>query len=189
MTTIEGGALVLDDPSKVRRLQRIRFHGIERDDDGMMVVPEWGGKMNLPDVGAALGLVQLAKLDQFNARRKVLAERYFAQLPNHEALVLPADGEGHSWHMFAICIDGQKLPTPMSRKEIQAFFAERDIGLGMHYPAMHLFPFYRRFGYSRGDFPNAEQIGEQTWTLPLFPTMEDSDVDKVVAVVNALLNV
>jgi dTDP-4-amino-4,6-dideoxygalactose transaminase len=188
MTTIEGGALVLEDTAKLRRLQRIRFHGIERDDEGIMTVPEWGGKMNLPDVGAALGLVQLAKLDGFNARRKKLAERYFSQLPDHDALVLPANGDGHSWHMFAVCIDGKKLPKPMSRKQIQDFFAERDIGLGMHYPAMHLFPFYRRLGYSKGDFPNAEQIGEQTWTLPLFPTMEDDDVDKVVSVVNALLN-
>ncbi len=187
MTTIEGGALACADPAKLRRLQRIRFHGIERDDEGMMSVPEWGGKMNLPDVNAAMGLVQLTKLDGFNARRTILAEMYLKLLPEHESLVIPADGVGHSWHMFAVCIDGDKLPVKRNRQEINAFFANQGVGLGMHYPAMHLFPLYRRFGYGKGDFPNAEQIGNQTYTFPLFPTMEAGDVKKVVKIVEDLI--
>lgn len=180
MTTIEGGALASSDEKFLRRIERIRFHGIERDDDGLISVPEWGGKMNLADVGAALGRAQLPKLDGFNQRRAELAQQYYEKLPQHQAMVLPASGDGHSWHMFCVCLDSQIFG--MTRNQVIEFFKQRGVGLGIHYPAMHLFPLYRRFGNSRGDFPAAEQIGEQTLTLPLFPTMSDDDVDQVCAV-------
>jgi dTDP-4-amino-4,6-dideoxygalactose transaminase len=184
MTTIEGGALASNDDKMIRRIERIRFHGIERDDDGLVSVPEWGGKMNLPDVGAALGLSQLPKLDGFNQRRTELANRYLQKLPQHPSMVLPAAGEGHSWHMFCICLDSSCLG--MTRNQVIDYFKDHGVGLGMHYPAIHLFPLYRRYGYSRGDFPAAEQIGRQTLTLPLFPAMTDADVDLVCGVFEAL---
>ncbi len=177
MTTIEGGAIASADKKFIRRIERIRFHGIERDDDGGISVTEWGGKMNLPDVGAALGLAQLARLDDFNQKRRQLAERYFQHLRESEILILPTNAEGHSWHMFCVCIDHKALKT--SRAEIQKRLQKQDIGTGIHYPAMHLFSLYQRYGYRQGDFPNAERIGEQTLTLPLFPAMEMEDVDRV----------
>ena len=177
MTTIEGGALASSDPAFLKRIERIRFHGIDRDADGVMDVPEWGGKMNLPDVGAALGLVQLAKLDGFNAKRRQLVAHYFKRLQESPVLVLPADGEGHTWHMFCVCIDYAALGT--TRKEFQSKLQQEGINAGLHYPAMHLFSLYRRLGYGPGDFPNAEQIDAQTLTLPLFPAMSESDVDHV----------
>ncbi len=177
MTTIEGGALASSDKSLIERLKRVRFHGIERDAQGLISVPEWGGKMNMPDVGAALGLTQLQQLTTFNQRRRALAQRYLEQLPQHDALLLPRDDPGHSWHMFCVCLDFKRLH--MTRAEVSEFFTQRGIGLGMHYPAMHLFPLYRRFGYQPGDFPQAEQIGEQTFTLPLFPTLSDRNQDRV----------
>ncbi len=177
MTTIEGGAIACKDQEFVKRIERIRFHGIERTDDGGISVSEWGGKMNLPDVGAALGLTQLARLDGFNQKRQQLAERYFQHLRESEILILPAHAEGHSWHMFCVCIDHDRLGT--RRADIQQRLREQDIGTGTHYPAMHLFPLYQRYGYKPGDFPNAERIGEQTLTLPLFPAMKMDDVDRV----------
>ncbi|HEB57439.1 MAG TPA: DegT/DnrJ/EryC1/StrS aminotransferase family protein [Gammaproteobacteria bacterium] len=177
MTTIEGGAIACNNSDFIRRIERIRFHGIERADDGSISVTEWGGKMNLPDVGAALGLTQLARLDNFNRKRRQLAEHYFQHLRESEVLVLPTHAPGHSWHMFCICIDHTRLGT--GRAEIQKRLQEQDIGTGIHYPAMHLFPLYQRYGYKSGDFPNAERIGEQTLTLPLFPAMKLDDVDRV----------
>jgi len=185
MTTIEGGALAVDDAHMLRRLERIRFHGIEKDDDGNVSVPEWGGKMNLPDVGAALGLAQLSKLDSFNARRRELALRYLQHLPDHDALLAPEDVPGHSWHMFCVCIDFHALGT--DRASFMADLRKRGITAGIHYPAIHLFGLYRRFGYGPGDFPNSERIGEQTLTLPLFPTMENEDVDRVCDAIDELL--
>ena len=185
MTTIEGGAIASNDPKLIRQLESIRFHGISRSDEGEMMVEAWGGKMNLPDVNAAIGLAQLKKLDSFNAKRRLLAEHYFEQMPRHRALVLPADTPGHSWHMFCVCLDFESLG--MSRNDILDTFKAQDILLGMHYPAMHLFGLYRQLGYSRGDFPVAEQIGDQTFTLPLFPAMTFDDVDRVVTVFKHLL--
>jgi dTDP-4-amino-4,6-dideoxygalactose transaminase len=186
ITTIEGGAVACSDPQFIKRLERLRFHGIERDAAGQMDVPEWGGKMNLPDVGAALGLVQLAKLDGFNHQRRLLAERYLATLPDHPLLVKPADGAGHSWHLFCICLDHQALST--TRAAIQARLQGEGITAGIHYPAMPLFTMYRKLGNHPGDFPVAERIGEQTLTLPLFPAMTLADVDRVVDAIIKIIN-
>ncbi len=185
MTTIEGGAIAVKDTALIKQLESIRFHGIERNDKGEVMVESWGGKMNLSDVGAAIGLAQLEKLDGFNARRRLLAERYFEKMPGHSALVLPSDTNGHSWHMFCICLDYESIGR--QREEIMSLFRAEDIMLGMHYPAMHLFGLYRRFGYGPGDFPVAERIGRQTFTLPLFPGMSLDDVDRVSAVFRNLL--
>jgi len=185
MTTIEGGAIASSDPQLIKQLESIRFHGISRNEKGEMQVEAWGGKMNLPDVNAAIGVMQLRKLNDFNARRRLLAERYFKQMPRHPALVLPADAPGHSWHMFCVCLDFESMG--MSREDVLETFKAQDILLGMHYPAMHLFGLYRQLGYGRGDFPVAEQIGDQTFTLPLFPAMTSDDVDRVAAVFNNLL--
>ncbi|MCG6862066.1 MAG: DegT/DnrJ/EryC1/StrS aminotransferase family protein [Chromatiaceae bacterium] len=185
ITTVEGGALALADHSIAKRLERIRFHGIEKDESGNVQVSEWGGKMNLPDVGAALGLAQLPKLDGFNARRRELAVRYLERLPSHPSLLVPEDVPGHSWHMFCVCIDYSALGT--DRTGFMAALAEHGIGSGIHYPAIHLFALYRRLGYAPGDFAAAERIGEQTLTLPLFPGMADADVDFVCGALGELL--
>jgi len=185
MTTIEGGAIASADPQLTRQLESIRFHGISRNDKGEMQVEAWGGKMNLPDVNASIGLAQLQKLDDFNDSRRQLAERYFRVLPRHPALVLPADAPGHSWHMFCVCLDFESLG--MNRENVLEVFKKEDIMLGMHYPAIHLFGLYRQYGYQRGDFPVAERIGDQTFTLPLFPAMSVDDADRVASVFRRLL--
>ena len=87
--------------------------------------------------------------------------------------------------MFCVCLDFESLGK--SREDILDSFKAQDISLGMHYQAMHLFGLYRQLGYKRGDFPVAEQIGDQTFTLPLFPAMTIDDVDRVVAVFSKLL--
>jgi dTDP-4-amino-4,6-dideoxygalactose transaminase len=185
MTTIEGGAIACRDDELISRLESIRFHGISRNDTGDMMVEDWGGKMNMPDVCAAIGLTQLKNLDQFNAKRRELAQRYFENLPDHPALILPADSAGHSWHMYCVCLDFSAIG--MSRQDFISSFKQDNIMLGFHYPAIHLFGLYRRYGYGPGDFPVAERIGEQTLTLPLFPGMTIDDVDRVCAHFHRLL--
>ena len=186
ITTIEGGAVASNDRELIKRLENIRFHGIEKDALGGMDVTGWGGKMNMPDVGAAIGLAQLPKLNGFNQKRKVLAGRYLQQFPEHDALVIPQDVEGHSWHMFCILLDWDKLG--FDRNHCLDILKKHDINAGMHYPAMHLFSLYRKYGYLPGDFPNAERIGRETLTLPLFPAMELQNVDHVCSVISAILS-
>jgi len=185
MTTIEGGAVAVKDEEFVARLERLRFHGIQRDLQGHIDVPEWGGKMNLSDVSAALGLVQLARLDEFNQRRRELACRYLKRLPRHPALTLPEDVPGHSWHMFCVALDFAQLNT--DRSTFQQALQAQGIATGTHYPAIHLFSLYRRYGYNPGDFPVTERIAKQTLTLPLFPQMTDEDVDRVCNAFSTLL--
>ena len=185
MTTIEGGAVACSDAALLKRMESIRFHGIARDDAGDMQVENWGGKMNLPDVCAAIGIEQLKKLARFNDKRRFLAERYLANLPKHPALVLPANSDGHSWHMFCVCLDFDALGT--NRRAVIERFAAAGVTLGIHYPAMHLFRLYRGYGYGPGDFPVAERIGEQTLTLPLFPGMNPEDVDRVCDLFRSLV--
>ncbi len=92
--------------------------------------------------------------------------------------LLPARGdEGHSWHMFAPLLPLEQLT--LTRKQFIEAMHQRGIGVGIHYPALHLFSLYRGLGHQEGDFPNAERIGRETVTLPLFPAMCEADVDRV----------
>ncbi|MFN0316851.1 MAG: DegT/DnrJ/EryC1/StrS family aminotransferase [Burkholderiales bacterium] len=186
MTTIEGGALVSDDAQVLHMAQLQRFHGIEKDASGHMDVLLAGGKSNLSDVAARLGLGQLKRLDEFNAKRRTLVSQYFDLMRTDPPMHLPARGdEGHSWHMFA-----PLLPLDLvglTRQDFIARMHEREIGVGIHYPAMHLFTAYRELGYKAGDFPVAERIGRETVTLPLFPAMETADVARVCAAAAEIL--
>jgi len=178
LTTIEGGALTFADAAEVEHAERLRFHGIRKLPGGEMEVEEPGGKFNMPDVCAAIGLAQLARLEEFNARRRELARLYFERLQGVPHLRLPApDQPGHCWHLLAPLIDFAALGT--TRRAFIEMMQKRGIGVGVHYQAMHLFAAYRRLGYKPGDFPNAETIGARTLTLPLFTRMQDADVDRV----------
>ena len=186
MTTIEGGALVSEDARVLRIVELQRFHGIEKDAAGQMDVILAGGKSNLSDVAARIGLGQLKHLDQFNAKRRALVSKYFEQLRTDPPMHLPAQGtEGHSWHMFAPLLPLEQ--AGLTRQDFIARMHEREIGVGIHYPAMHLFTAYKQFGYKAGDFPVAERIGRETVTLPLFPAMETSDVTRVCTAAAAVL--
>ena len=186
ITTIEGGAVVGGSPEEVRELELHRFHGqLKRAADDIDTLFA-GGKANLSDVAACVGLGQLKRLEEFNARRRVLAARYFELWGQEAPLRLPARGdEGHNWHMLTALLPLKRLR--LSRLEFIEAMAGRGIGVGVHYPAMHLFSAYRAMGYHEGQFPNAERIGRETVTLPLFPAMELEDVDRVVEAATDIL--
>ncbi|MDD2546065.1 MAG: DegT/DnrJ/EryC1/StrS aminotransferase family protein [Burkholderiaceae bacterium] len=178
MTSGEGGCLVLNDEHEARLCEKLRLQGVTRAADGAMDVDVLGGKSNLTDIAAAIGLGQLRQLDGFNARRRALARQYFAQLDPGLGLELPLPEFEHgNWHMFQPLLPLSRLR--ITRGEfIEAMRAE-GIGVGVHYPAMHLFTLYRQRGFAEGDFPVAEDIGRRTITLPLFPAMQDADVRRV----------
>ena len=187
MTTIEGGAISFPGTEGVEAAELQRFHGLRKDDLGHMDALLAGGKSNLSDIGAAVGLGQLQRLESFNRRRRELAGLYFDRLPSQEGLRLPERGDtGHSWHLFAPLLALDQLA--LSRAEFIQQIRASEIGVGVHYPAMHLFTYYRGQGWKEGDFPNAERIGRETVTLPLFPAMDDADVDRVCETVAAVLH-
>lgn len=183
LTTGEGGALVLPADVDPALCERLRLQGVRRLDGGEMEVDVAGHKGNLTDIAATIGLGQLRRLDEFTARRRELARRYFDRLdPARGAPELglglpPPDFADSNWHMFQVLLPLERMA--LSRGQLIAALRERNIGVGVHYPAMHLFTLYRGLGYAEGDFPHAEHVGASTLTLPLFPAMRDADVDAV----------
>jgi len=146
-----------------------------------------GGKCNLSDVAAAVGLGQLRRLEEFNARRRTLVARYYELWGANPPLRLPERGDaGHSWHVFTPLLPLAQLS--ITRAEFMEAMKARGIGTGVHYPAIHLFSVYRALGYREGQFPNAERIGRETITLPLFPAMQPGDVERVVVAVNDIVH-
>jgi dTDP-4-amino-4,6-dideoxygalactose transaminase len=175
ITTAEGGAIVLPSEKDVALCERLRLQGVVRAGEDGMEVDVAGGKLNLTDVAARIGLGQLGRLDEFTAKRRALARRYFARFDRSLGCGLPPeDFENSNWHMFQVV-----LPERFPRAEFIARMREAGIGIGVHYPAIHLFALYRGLGFREGQFPNAERIGRSIATLPLFPAMEPGDVDRV----------
>jgi dTDP-4-amino-4,6-dideoxygalactose transaminase len=182
ITSIEGGALVMGDEHEAREIDVLRFHGITYLPDRTRDVAVAGGKFNLPDVNAAVGLAQLARLPEFVARRRELAARYLERFRTDPACELPhpgypADAAGHSWNMFAPLLPLREIT--LSRRGFRDALEERGIGTGMSYEAAHLATLYRRFGYHRGSLPHTERIADTTVTLPLHPLLTAADVDRV----------
>ena len=180
ITTIEGGAVAGGSPQEVAAIERLRFHGLVKSAADAFEVLEPAGKANMSDVCACIGLAQLPQLHAFNAKRRQLVDCYFRHWGTNAPVRLPARGDaGHSWHMFAPLLP---LETRgITRLAFIKAMSTRGIGVGVHYPAIHLFAAYRAMGYRDGQFPNAERIGRETVTLPLFPGMQESDVERVVS--------
>lgn len=178
MTTGEGGCLVMNDAAEAQAFERLRLQGVVRDGEGGMDVDAIGGKYNLTDIAARIGLGQLERLEEFTGRRRRLAQRYFECFDSSLGCALPqADFANSNWHMFQIILPLARLR--IGRGEFIRAMQARGIGAGVHYPAIHLFSAYRRLGFGEGDFPQAERIGRAIVTLPLFPGMSDSDVERV----------
>ncbi len=185
LTTIEGGALVFSRPEEAVMAERLRFHGIVRLADGTRDVVVTGGKSNLPDVHARLGLAQLARLDAFVASRQKLVARYFERLQDHPLCRLPFRGDsGHSWNFFAPLLNLDRLRW--SRKQIMDALHQAGIGTGISYEALHLTTRYRG-NHQEGDFPHAEAIARSTLTLPLYPSLTLAEVDRVCDTLNRVL--
>ncbi|PKO83641.1 MAG: aminotransferase DegT [Betaproteobacteria bacterium HGW-Betaproteobacteria-11] len=183
LTSGEGGALVLPDDVDPGLCERLRLQGVRRLADGGMEVDVLGGKFNLTDIAAVIGLGQLKHLPEFTERRRALARRYFEWIDPGLGLELPAaDFVNSNWHMFQVL-----LPAGADRGEFIAAMKTHGVGIGVHYPALHLFSLYRRLGWKDGDFPVAEDIGRRTVSLPLFPAMQESDVDRVCHALHEIL--
>jgi len=127
-------------------------------------------------------------LDGFIKRRTELAQRYqklLAAWPQWTQQGTPKYAHRHAWHLYAPLINPQA--AGMDRDAFMQGMKDRNIGTGLHYRAVHLYPYYREhFGFKRGDFPHAEAISDRIVSLPLFPDMRDADQDRVIAAMTDL---
>lgn len=197
LTTGEGGMVCSDDPALVERVRRLKFHGLGRDaydrEQGgrapQAEVLEPGYKYNLPDLLAALGLSQLERLDAFNARRAGLAALYRERLGDVEEILPLGDPDypcHHAWHLFIVRLDTAR--SGLDRDRFMAELKARNIGTGIHFRAVHLQKYYAETsGPPRGSLPATEWNDERIVSLPLFPDMDETDVDDVVEAIRDVL--
>lgn len=195
LTTIEGGCLVFNTErfgeDQVRLAEKLRLQGLVRSGPDGMEVNILGGKDNLTDINAVIGLHQIKQLDQFQKRRIELAKEYFQKITQaglaNKGLGLPvADYEQSNWHMFQVTLPLTRLQR--SRGDMMTTLKERGIGTGVHYPIITGFELYRKLGYRPESTPIAAEIGRSILTIPLFPTMSSHDIDRVVEALTQVLN-
>ena len=196
MTTGEGGMVVTRDAAIAKRVQVMRLHGINRDafDRFTAKAPSWyyeivapGFKYNLTDIASAMGLHQLRRSRGFQATRAAIAARYdaaFADLP----LITPpqpANGDTHAWHLYVLRLaDGAKL----TRDGLIDGLYAAGIGCSVHYIPLHLQPYWRdRYHLAPEQFPHSQRAYERMLSLPLYTRMDDSQIERVIAAVRALL--
>jgi dTDP-4-amino-4,6-dideoxygalactose transaminase len=190
LTTGEGGCLVLNNLEEARLAEKYRLQGVTRSGVDGIDVDVLGGKYNMSDINAAVGLGQLKNLDKINAHRRALAEHYFKCFgPEFEAQTgaqLPQQAfETSNWHLFQIILPDN---GPGTRADFMTRMQkEHNVGTGYHYAPIHLFTMYRERGFKEGMFPVAEKIGRLTVTLPMFYAMTKLDVERAVEATKAVL--
>ena len=196
ITSGEGGALTTDRADWADRIAVMALHGISRDawkrygSDGYK---HWdivaaGYKYNMFDLQGALVLSQLKKLDAFHARRAALKARLDAGLRDLPEVGFPAErpGRKHVYHLYPIVVRTEQLTA--DRDVIMNAIQAENVGIGVHFRAVHLHPFYAEtFGFTRGQFPHAEYYSDRAISLPLYPRMTDADADDVVGVVRKVI--
>jgi UDP-4-amino-4-deoxy-L-arabinose-oxoglutarate aminotransferase len=192
MTTGEGGIVCTDSEELAARVRRLRFHGLgadayQRETEGrapQAEVVEPGYKYNLPDINAALGVSQLKRLDEMNAKRLARADRYrelLAGVPGVLPLALPSYDHVHACHLFIVRIDAER--AGLDRDAFMAEMKARGIGTGLHFRAAHTHRFYAQNYKPRASLANTEWNSARVCSLPLFPDMAVGDVDRVAAAI------
>ena len=181
ITTGEGGAITTNSEELYNKMLALRNHGMHRDGD---MVGSWkyemrelGFNYRMTDMQAALGLTQLAKLDEFKARRREIVAFYNDQL-NCKHLI-EHDYSNACFHLYPILLDNRD----------EFYYNAREIGLNLqvHYIPVHTQPYYQGLGFKVGDYPVSEKYYAKTISLPLYPALTDEDVEEIVCRVKTLL--
>jgi dTDP-4-amino-4,6-dideoxygalactose transaminase len=190
LTTGEGGCLVLNNLEEARLAEKYRLQGVTRSGVDGIDVDVLGGKYNMSDIMAAIGLGQMKNLEALTAHRAKLARHYFdcfgPDFEKETGAQLPVQAFGSSnWHLFQIILPDN---GPGTRADFMTRLQkEHNVGTGFHYAPIHLFTLYRARGFKEGMFPVSEKIGRLTVTLPMFNAMTLLDVERAVAAVKAVL--
>jgi dTDP-4-amino-4,6-dideoxygalactose transaminase len=194
LTTGEGGMVTTASDEDAAWIRTAALHGMTRDGWARysrtgtphydVVLP--GFKYNMMDLQAAIGLHQLARIDEMHARRVAIWSRYdaaFAGLPIERPAAVPA-GQRHARHLYTILVDPDR--AGLSRDRLQQELQQAGIGTSIHFRALHLHTYYAsRYELGRGMFPHAEAVSDRTLSLPLSAALTDAEVDAVIAAVGA----
>lgn len=196
--TVEGGMVTFKDDAVMDRAGSIGYHGLSSaaykrfriEGSWYYEVGGEGFKYNMPDLLAAIGLVQLDKQDQLKQRRQKVARAYTEAFSDVPELIVPVEEDGFdtSYHLYLLRIRPEMLQT--SRNEIIEQLKARGIGTHVHYIPLHLHPYYQdTLGIGPGAFPVAEKLYQSVISLPIYPSLAIEDVqritDNVIDIVNA----
>lgn len=185
LTTAEGGAVLAKDPAIALRAREFHNIGLMRDPSRFRITDEgpwhqevhaFGVNYRLSDVGAALGLSQLHRLDGFKKRRTEITARYNEAFADVEGLKTPAqrDDVDPAWHLYPVRVLGGR------RREVFEQLRAAGILVQVNYIPVYWHPVYADLGYRRGMCPNAEQFYREEISLPMYPDLTDADVDRVI---------
>jgi dTDP-4-amino-4,6-dideoxygalactose transaminase len=197
ITTGEGGILTSPNTDLVERVGVLSLHGMssgawnrysERG-SWFYEVHEPGYKYNMNDLQAALGIHQMAKVDQFRDRREEIARIYHDGLGPARSVKVPpwCDLCRHAWHLYTVELDTEQLSV--DRDSFIRALSEEGIGVSVHFIPIHYHGYYsRRLNYGRGSFPATEAFFERAVSLPVYPSMSDTDANDVVEAIRKLLD-
>lgn len=196
ITTGEGGAITTDNRDYYQKLLSFRNHGMVKTESLFKEKGAWfydiatlGFNYRMTDIQAVLGVSQLKKIGRFIKRRREIWEKYNSEFANIEGLILPVelDDNFSAWHLYTLRVNKKILGK--SRREIFDALRSKGIGVQVHYIPIHLHSFYQKsFGYKKGNFPVAEAVYESEISLPLFPAMDEEDIDFVVRTVKNVIS-
>lgn len=187
MTTGEGGAITTNDYELYQKLKILRTHGITKENMSKDPGPWYyemqylGNNYRITDIQCALGLSQLAKIDKFISRRREIISTYNQAFKNKSWLTIPYEEQGvfSAFHLYVLKIDFENIKK--TRKQVIEELKGQNIGTQVHYIPVHTQPYYtKNYNYKLGDCPKAENYYEKALSIPLFPSMNDDDVNYVV---------
>ncbi len=195
ITTGEGGMLTTDNEELAEKVRILALHGMSRDawkrytaeGSWYYEIVAQGYKYNLTDIGAALGLVQLKKVEKMHALREKYAKLLTREFVDLQEIIVPTESPNvrHAWHLFLLRLQLDKLK--ISRNEFINKLQERGIQTSVHFIPLNLQPYFQQtFGYKKGDFPVAESVYESVISLPFFPSMTEEEVGYVAKCVKEI---
>ncbi len=197
ITTGEGGAVLTNDGILYKRLRLLRSHGITNNEDDLIYKDQAYGKNSinpwyyeqqvlgfnyrLTDIQCALGISQLKKIEYFLSRRRSIFRAYNNAFANNKHIILPSEATGcfTNWHLYVLNIDFQAIGK--DRADLIKELKDNGIGTQVHYIPVHTQPFYRdNFATNWGDCPVAEDYYKKCLSIPIFPSLSDDNVNKVI---------
>ncbi|NOY78029.1 MAG: DegT/DnrJ/EryC1/StrS family aminotransferase [Calditrichaeota bacterium] len=198
LTTGEGGMVTTNNKEWAESIRTARLHGISSDvwkrystnGSWYYEVVDAGFKYNMTDIQAALGLAQLRKLEWMWKKRRDVARAYLQSFQGISEIIpyKPNSGITNAWHLFTLILDIDRLT--ISRNQFIQELAHDGIGTSVHFIPLYHHPFYKKtYNYKKGDFPNSEWLYKRTISLPIFPGMTQSEVNRVIKSVLRIIQI